>query len=412
MSLSLPSTFTWLDVSERERRRALDAIRLFREQDTRDELGLGTIRDAFANLFSPGTTTIQTRARYFLFIPWIYLGIEHWLANKTATPSEIGSRARRDEVALIEALVAGGETDGVIGIEARRNLQRLPSAIYWQGLAAWRILRFPGSQDQYHRLLARLAPIPKRRVVSDEEGEKLVGPPPSWLQNLPGAPEGFLKEAHFALTLDEAHWLGERIISTCQGTLLAWLVDRGKQWESVDFPWVHPQFGSFPEVVQERLLHGREFSEAMHGAALLYNLMLAESRADSKLKEAYREALEEWALGLRARAADFARWDRRRFWVIVDPQGSQISSRTKRFVNDWLDLSLGPRGAGNLADADAARALVHERERQLKGGRARLTNPHALGLWSGAAGTHRLDYRWRVTQRIVLDIIEGCGRGR
>jgi len=56
-------SLTWLDYSEQERRQAMEVIDLFREEETRDELGLGTIRDAFADLLFPGTSTIQTRAR-------------------------------------------------------------------------------------------------------------------------------------------------------------------------------------------------------------------------------------------------------------------------------------------------------------------------------------------------------------
>jgi hypothetical protein len=68
----LASTFAWLDFSDRDRRRALDAVDLFREEDTRDDLGLGVIRDAFADRLFPGTSTIQTRARYFLLVPWLF----------------------------------------------------------------------------------------------------------------------------------------------------------------------------------------------------------------------------------------------------------------------------------------------------------------------------------------------------
>jgi hypothetical protein len=35
----VPSTFTWLDYSEHERRKMLDVIELFGERTTRDELG-------------------------------------------------------------------------------------------------------------------------------------------------------------------------------------------------------------------------------------------------------------------------------------------------------------------------------------------------------------------------------------
>lgn len=47
------STFTWLDHSDTERQRALDAIDQFKESETRDELGLGSFRDAFADLWGP-----------------------------------------------------------------------------------------------------------------------------------------------------------------------------------------------------------------------------------------------------------------------------------------------------------------------------------------------------------------------
>jgi len=64
-------TFTWLDYSEVERRKMLDVIDLFGEKTTRDELGIGGVRDAFADLLFPATT-IQTTAKYFLFVPWMY----------------------------------------------------------------------------------------------------------------------------------------------------------------------------------------------------------------------------------------------------------------------------------------------------------------------------------------------------
>ncbi len=69
----MPSTFAWLVASEHDRRRALDVIHLFRLRDTRDQLGIAGIRDAWADLLAPGTSTIQTRPRYFFFVPWIYL---------------------------------------------------------------------------------------------------------------------------------------------------------------------------------------------------------------------------------------------------------------------------------------------------------------------------------------------------
>ena len=50
--------------------------RSLQRTDTRDELGIGSVRDAFADMLFPGTSTIMTRARYFLLVPWTYQRLE------------------------------------------------------------------------------------------------------------------------------------------------------------------------------------------------------------------------------------------------------------------------------------------------------------------------------------------------
>lgn len=51
------SSVSWLDFSEAERRKMVEIVSLYKERDTRDELGIATIRDSFADLFFPGTST-------------------------------------------------------------------------------------------------------------------------------------------------------------------------------------------------------------------------------------------------------------------------------------------------------------------------------------------------------------------
>ena len=72
----MTSSFTWLDYSENDRQKMQDVLDQLGERTTRDELGIGGIRDAFADLLFPGTTTIQTAAKYFLFVPWMYVQLE------------------------------------------------------------------------------------------------------------------------------------------------------------------------------------------------------------------------------------------------------------------------------------------------------------------------------------------------
>ncbi|WP_244818721.1 DUF6361 family protein [Caballeronia sp. Lep1P3] len=67
------SSTGWIDFSASDRRRVHDVLAMMKEKGTLDELGVGQIRDAYADLLFPGFNTIQTRARYFLAIPRLML---------------------------------------------------------------------------------------------------------------------------------------------------------------------------------------------------------------------------------------------------------------------------------------------------------------------------------------------------
>lgn len=69
-------TLAWIDQDQEARKRAHELLGLFNQRGSRDEMGLGTIRDAFSNLLFPGTNTAQTRLRFSLMVPWIYRALE------------------------------------------------------------------------------------------------------------------------------------------------------------------------------------------------------------------------------------------------------------------------------------------------------------------------------------------------
>ncbi len=399
----MATVFKWLDYSDHERRKALEVIDLFQEQDTRDELGIGAIRDAFADLLFPGTSTIQTRAKYFLFIPWIYLDLE-----RRAIPSAtISGQARANEIKLIDALAESGDADGTIGIEARASLKRLASNIYWQGLADWGIRLCPDSQDQYHRHIDAFY-LRRGSQLKTDDGELIDARlARNWHAGLPAQPSDFPKKASFQLSRREAEYFLDRILSRAPQTLLAFLVDRGRLVSGVDFPWQHPQFAGFSAQVRLQLNHGRLFSQIIHGASLLYNLMLSEAATLEDRIGEYRERLLEWARARGEQADKLAHWDRQQFWAIVAGIGRPVSTGTRRFVDSWIDLALPSQ---SIADDQRARPLIEARERALKGSQARLANPRALERWNGAAGTAQLNYRWTVSHRIISDIQRGLAR--
>lgn len=149
----MTSHLAWLDHDSTARDRMQRILALFKNKDARDELGLGTVRDSIADQLFPGTSTIQTRLRYMLFVPWIYQRLEADCVSST----EVARKARKLETQLLDSLLTREDQDGIFGKRARGEIKRLPSSVYWAGLESWGIRRFPGSQDEYHRAFDALA---------------------------------------------------------------------------------------------------------------------------------------------------------------------------------------------------------------------------------------------------------------
>lgn len=395
------SYFGWLAFSDQERRRAHDAISLLRDRDTRDELGIAGVRDAFSDLLFPGTSTIQTRAGYFLFVPWVY-----WLLE-AAGGGNSAAHAARSEQRLIAVLRDSVDPAGTIGLRAGSDVQRLPSSVYWQGLLTWRIRRARVPLSSYHVWLDH--PL-RRRPERDDDGASLGDSANSaWDPELPAPPSSFPEGASFRLSPEHARYLRDRIMLTCPGTMLAFLVDRGDPAVVAPAPWAHPQRNELPDGVRELLRHAECFSLSMHGAALLYNLLVAK-RADAADRiDEYQAGLQRWHKEMSA-ATGLAGWDIERFWELAYQGNARIKPAARRFVDAWLQIALPSRGEHIALDRSAQR-LVKTREIAIKGHqRARLASLEALSRWPGASGAERLIFRWRSVQTIVNDIREPIAR--
>ena len=403
----MPSTFTWLDYSERDRRRALDVVDLFHESGTVDELGVGSIRDSFSDLFFPGTSTIQTRACYFLLLPWTFLRME-----RLKIPSrEAETRGRREELNLNARLLEGEDKAGVFGVSAGRELRRLPSLAYWGGLASWGIRLFPGfpgayfrSLDGFYRQLSAHAAMP-----SDPEGRRPA--PANWHPHLPEPPRGFPYQASVRLRRKDAEYLCDRIQARHAGSLLAVLASRAEADDlDVEWPWELAGLAGLSSSLRRQLHDARLFAVTLHGAALLYNLMLAELRKDSKLVDTYHGRLESWAADVDALRGELDAWDLGGVWA-VRGEGRSVGFPTRAFVKQWIEglKAAGPRAL--VAEGSPARRLVRDREIRLKRGRARLASRRHLELWGGASGVDRMNYRWSGTKVILRDIFDGLARG-
>lgn len=388
------SSLAWIDFDETERQRAQRIMALFQERESRDELGLGAIRDSIADHLFPGTSTIQTRLRYMLFIPWLLSRLE----GRDGTASQLNVEGRYLEIRLSDALKAGGETNGVIGRDAGARLQRLPSSVYWAGLGAWGIRQFPGSRDTYY---AALPTVRRRRQRSDVEAEGLEYIQSSnWHPGLPPVPADLLETASFRLTGDEAQFIRDRLVASARTSLLTWLAGQLHNGQCA-YIWQHPALGDFPAEARRLVQHAEIFSGVIHGAALLYNLQLAELRAREDWIELYRGRLAQWAAELDDQR--LAAWSLGDFWREVSHPTHTIRPALTRFVQDWVALARA--GAASLPDSEAARALVRERERRLKTLQSRFANHTALDRWGGASGVNQLSFRWGQAQSHLEDLL-------
>ena len=406
----MSSSLTWLDYSEKDRRRTLDVIDLFRETSTVDELGLASVRNSFSDLFFPGTSTVQTRACYFLLVPWTFLRLE-----RSQVPSaDAAARARRAELDLSRRMLVGGDTQGVFGAIAGDALKRLPSEVYWGGLGSWGIRLSSGHKWAYFRSLDGFYRRGERFRSTQRDPEGRSAPPANWHPHLPDPPSGLLRgRVTVALRREDAEYLRDRIQARHPESLLAVLAGRANPVDlQADRPWQL----SLSEIeimpaLREQLHDAEIFAVSMQGAALLYNLMLAELRKHDEWTEKHRNRLKNWAADVNQLAPAVEDWKPDGVWRAVMTSGRKLGYPTRTFVERWVEelKRAGPSGA--VANDSNARTLVRDREVQLKRARARFTNPRRLELWGGDSGTGRMSYRWGAAKRILKDIFDGLAEG-
>lgn len=415
----MASSFTWLDYRAEEREDMLQLIHDLRQPEARDEMGVGRVRDRLADLLFPGTSTIQTRARYFLFIPWIYQKIqERELSGEEAT-----RYARELEGYLISTLQQQNNTEGLIGSIAGPGVKRLASSVYWNGLYVWGIRKKPDSQREFHNNLAhyyRRRSINKLQNTSrnkDDEG-LFENFRENWESTIPAMPAHFpwgQSRVQLQITLEESRFLQamiKRYPESKRPNLLRFLVSNEIDVpETTQFPWQLPA-DVLDAIVQQRelhriLTHAHNFSEIIHGVRLLYNFWLAEKAVtlDIPVNANYRNRVDFWAENMmQPRLAELREWAVHLdddFWICVGTEG--IPSKTKDFIDRWVLRAV--EDPFSVMDDSVWQKEIIEREHYLKRSKARLLNNDALRLWSGASGADQLEYRWSTARGFVREIV-------
>jgi hypothetical protein len=395
----------------KEKERILKILALFHEKNTRDELGLGSITSSFADQLFPGTSTIHTRLRYMLFVPWIYKELE----NEAVHLKKFAKKAEIEERNLIGSLMDTDDRAGIFGKAAGTDIKRLPSNVYWSALRTWGIFRLNCSQWIYHEIIddiyrEREVLNAHRKGSKNQKDDIDFGyQKDTWHPALPPIPKNFPAKAEFALTEEESNFILDRINDSCKGSLLSYLANLPETADS-ETPWGHPYYSEFSDEHKEILAHARIFSDVMEGAAISYNFQLAKLRNNKELAKEHQNSFKKWNKDVRMKTIhEINDWSLERFWQIASNSKHRVTTFTTHFVNDWI--SFVKDLTKDLLSDPAALELVKRREISLKKINSRFTNQKALEQWSGYSGLGTYIFRWNNVKVLLKDLFQGLNKG-
>jgi hypothetical protein len=406
----MASRLAWLDHSEAQRQRMMEIVGMFRERNTIDDLGLGSVRDTFSDALFPGTSTLHTRTKYLLFVPWIFQSLED---RNGKSSRDVEGQLQTKEVQLSLALQAGGETDGVIGRMAGKSLKQFPSTTYWGALGRYGIRRLPLTRQQVIGRIRSSAVRASQRDALRSEAEEYTEHR-DWHPNLPPPKDDFLETANFALDEAQGAYLEDRILQTTADSALAFLVRHHVDISGAESVWDVAAFDDAPTSVRSLVAAAEAFSHLMQGAQLLYHLLVARQvSASSGAASTHVEpdAFEASFLGwcdVRVERGPDALADPTRFWELLLGANPRLDTGVRSFVGVWLDLTT----AGDpkrLSHDPAAAQLIGLRERTMKGSLARLSNRSRLDTFSAAPETGRLGFRWGSAKTVIEDLAAARG---
>ncbi|MDN3585014.1 DUF6361 family protein [Mucilaginibacter flavus] len=399
----------WLDYSPLHHDKVMQVMDMFKETGVIDELGLGTIRDTLSDLFFPGTSTIQTKAKYFLLIPWIIRDIE-----KSGTAARFFEDLQREEIHFTKILRNNSGNSGVIGATlVNANPKRKPSSIYWTGLKRYNILRFSGSIREYKNYSLYLAAKRKRlkkELILDENKKPLDDRDAIYIEHdnlwsqLPAPPLDWRTNLKIELEYEEAKYLNEKIISSNDKTLWAFAL-KHCPLEAASFSAIDDflVIEGLPDQLKTLIKLASDFNSIMQGAVLRYNYLIQLKRESEKADQ-----LEtQWQVYLQ-QMTDFPwhTWNTKHLWL----RCPGIRQSTRKFVEDWIALASAAAFSEGLADD-----LIKKRENKLKGpNRARLSNlavaqkqDTLTGMRLSDGQVQYLNYRWPIARTFLTDINTG-----
>ena len=393
----------WIDFSKTERNKILSVLDLLSESGTLDELGIAPIRDGFANLFFPGTSTIQTRAKYFFLVPYALKDLE--LSNET-NPNRFLRALNETEKKCGETLLEiNPNENGIIGkrsLQGSKWVKRTPADIYWAGLRKYGI--FTGgnvSLSEYARAScaiknqkSNLTKLGNRNDSAEENetDDKNAGnifKMQFW--KMPLYQRSWRDKIQMSLTKEEGEFLREQIISTCPDSMLSYILEN-EMTEILDlenFSDLGTIINKFPKQMQDEYALALSFSDFLFVARTLYNIIISDGHnvQANDIFEDLKEVMAELAN------------------IDID----LIFTKLYIYKTDLKNFIKKLQECMRNNDVEEMKKAIKAREIMLKGqSRAKTAHPGEFNPndWVGGGG---LDYRFNNAKTIIRDIFESEG---
>lgn len=410
------SKIGWIDFSPSDRDRVNTALAMLSEPGTLDELGIGRIRDGYANLLFPGISTLQTRAKYFITVPRILqdhcsLPVKNKRAYKGIKPY---LKEFENDVALRLLEVHGPDEPGIIGRTRvdSGGVDRAPSVIYWSGLNRFEIIEGQLSLNDFCRQIdsyeSDFTPLHKQ----DDEEKQSVS---RGLIDTPPFTKGWLmaKEFSLKLTKSEAKFLREKIIraENIEQSVLVQLLQNltlGKLFilkadlNKVRFADLTEMLNHNEVILQKTrdiTTLANDFSIAMEGPHIAFNIVYASLVGAQDEEKQYHQQYQDWLEKVRDKALFQSGCAER--WI----SGAKIEGNTGSvygFINQVTDLVRMGGDVKKMMLCVAKRAQDNKGQRSVLAQKRQLKTEGKLN-W---IGMRQLDYRWNTAKIILKDILE------
>jgi hypothetical protein len=408
------SSIGWIDFSSEHREKVRTVMDLLSTPGVVDELGIGVIRDAFADEMFPGISTIQTRAKYFTVTALLirrYQTEELKKRQPRAFETYLAEEELRCRITLVERdPEALGVIGGSFGSRTDKDVIRRASSVYWAGLRLFGIVspddlslaefsrRISGGREAF----AALFNGTKEEAGDDVDAEHRSGLPRVEVPEIAG---DYWKELSIGLTREEAEFLRDRICHRQPRSVLAHLLGNGRRMEALadlDSFEVFAESDLAKQIPDAALRnavgHARDFWRIMEGAHIRYNWQLRDRFGDDGGRELMQNHWQTWLSEMSGLPAS---WSTDFMWALVKKHNRSASGSTQIFIKSWIAQVAS--GCRDLALCDE---VVRSQECAIKRNRARLRegNKQSVNDW---IGLETIDYRFIQVRQIIRDIRDG-----